>query len=81
MHDGPAKDAVNMILNRCSELFGSIATEKATIRLVKSDNRGTIIKCRLDQLNIVLVSIALTDQSMVTLSISGSIKRLQRKMV
>lgn len=81
MHDGPAKDAVNAIMNRCSELFGSIATEKAAIRLVKSDNKMTIIKCRLDQLDIVLVTIALTDQSMVTLSISGSIKRLQRKMV
>ena len=81
MHDGPAKDAVNVIMNRCSELFGSIATEKAAIRLVKSDNKMTIIKCRLDQLDIVLVTIALTDQSMVTLSISGSIKRLQRRMV
>ena len=40
MHAGPASDAVNAIVKRCSELFGSIATEKAAIRLVKSEGNA-----------------------------------------
>jgi RNase P/RNase MRP subunit POP5 len=60
------------------ELFGSIATEKAAIRLVKS-NAATMIKCKLDQLDNVLVAIALADPPAATLSMSGSMKRLQRR--
>ncbi|HKZ61919.1 MAG TPA: hypothetical protein VJZ68_05830 [Nitrososphaera sp.] len=81
MHAGPASDAVNAIVKRCSELFGSIATEKAAIRLVKSEGNATIIKCRLDQLDKVLVAITLTDPPTVTLDMSGSIKRLKCKLV
>jgi RNase P/RNase MRP subunit POP5 len=81
MHSGTANDAVSMIVKRCSELFGSISTEKAAIRLVKSVDNTTIIKCRLDQLENVLVTIALTAEPIVTLNMSGSMKRLLRKLV
>ena len=74
-----ANDAVNAIAKRCSELFGSVGTEKAAIRLVKSEGSTTIIKCRLDQLDNVLVAIALADPPVVTMDMSGSIKRLQRR--
>jgi RNase P/RNase MRP subunit POP5 len=80
MHTGQASDAVSAIIRRCSELFGSIAAEKAAIKLVKSENSIAIIKCRLDQLDDVLVSIALTDPPVVTLDMSGSMKRLQRRL-
>lgn len=80
MHAGPGSGAVNAIVKRFSELFGSIATEKAAIRLVKSEGNTTIIKCRLDQLDKVLVAITLTDPPTVTLGLSGSIKRLQCKL-
>lgn len=79
MHAGQAGDAVSAITKRCSELFGSIAAEKAAIRLVKS-NDATIIKCRLDQLDNVLVAIALTDPPAATLDMSGSMKQLQRRL-
>lgn len=79
IHAGQASDAVNAIAKRCSELFGSIAAEKATIRLVKS-NDATIIKCRLDQLDNVLVAIALADPPAATLDMSGSMKQLQRRL-
>jgi RNase P/RNase MRP subunit POP5 len=79
MHSGQASDAVNAITKRCSELFGSIAAEKAAIRLVKS-NDATIVKCRLDQLDSVLVAIALTDPPAVTLDMSGSMKQLQQRL-
>lgn len=78
LHSGRASDAVNGITKRCFELFGSIGTEKAAIRLVKSEGRTTTIKCRLDQLDKVLVAIALADPPVVTLEMSGSIKRLHR---
>ena len=79
MYAGSASEAVNAITKRCSELFGAIAAEKAAIRLVKS-NDSTIIKCRLDQLDNVLVVIALTDPPAVTLDMSGSMKQLQRRL-
>jgi RNase P/RNase MRP subunit POP5 len=79
MHAGQAGDMVNAIAKRCSELFGSIAAEKAGIRLVKS-NGVTIIKCRLDQLDNVLAAIVLTDPPAVTLDMSGSIRQLQRRL-
>jgi RNase P/RNase MRP subunit POP5 len=77
MHDGEANDSVNAIIKRFSELFGSIATEKAAIRLVRSNANQTIIKCRLEELDNVLVAISLTDPPAVTIDISGSIKRIQ----
>jgi RNase P/RNase MRP subunit POP5 len=77
MHDGEANDSVNAIIKRFCELFGSIATEKAAIRLVQSNANQAIIKCRLDQLDSVLVAIALTDPPAVTVDMSGSIKRIQ----
>lgn len=79
LHAEQANDAVNAIAKRCSELFGSVGTEKAAIRLVKSEGSTTIIKCRLDQLDNVLVAIALAYPPVVTMDMSGSIKRLQRR--
>lgn len=79
LHEGQANDAVNDISKRCSELFGSIATEKAAIRLVKSEDGMTKIKCRLDQVDNVLVAIALVNPPVVTMDMSGSMKRLQRR--
>lgn len=79
MHTGSASDSANAIIKRCSELFGTIAAEKTAIRLVKSDGQ-TIIKCSLDQLDNVLVAIALTNPPMVTLDMSGSIKQLQHRL-
>jgi RNase P/RNase MRP subunit POP5 len=79
MHAGPASDVVAVVARRCSELFGSVAAEKAAIRLVKSEGDITVIKCRLDQLDSVLVSIALADPPVATLDMSGSVKRLQRR--
>ena len=79
IHAGQASDAVNAIAKRYLELFGSIAAEKAAIKLVKS-NDATIIKCRLDQLDDVLIAVALTDPPMATLDMSGSVKQLQRRL-
>jgi RNase P/RNase MRP subunit POP5 len=77
LHEGEANFSVNAIKKRYCELFGSIGTEKAAIRLVRSNANRAIIKCRLDQLDNVLVAITFTCPSMLVLDVSGSIKRLQ----
>lgn len=79
LHDGQAGDVVSAIANRCSELFGSIAMEEAAIRLAKSEDDVTIIKCRLDKLDSVLVAIALVDPAVVTMDMSGSVKQLRHR--
>jgi RNase P/RNase MRP subunit POP5 len=63
-------------VERHAELFGSVATERAGIRLMRSNDSFTVIKCRLEQLDSVLATIALTEPPVVTLGISGSIKEL-----
>jgi RNase P/RNase MRP subunit POP5 len=77
-HGGSAVDVVNSIVKRHAELFGSVATERAGIRLMRSNDSLAIIKCRLEQLDSVLATIALTDPPAMTWSISGSIKRLTK---
>lgn len=79
MHAGDASGTVNSITMRCSELFGSIVAEKAAIRLVKAEENITVVKCRLDQLDSVLVAIALTDPPVATLDMSGSMRQLKRR--
>jgi len=78
MHGGSAVDVVNSIVKRHADLFGSVATERAGIRLIRSNDTMTIIKCRLEQLDNVLATIALTDPPVLTLGTSGSIKQLTK---
>jgi RNase P/RNase MRP subunit POP5 len=77
LHVCEANDSVNAIKKRYSELFGSIGTEKAAIKLVRSNANRAIIKCRLEELDNVLVAITFTCPSPLVLDVSGSIKRLQ----
>src|SRR5215210_2722386 len=78
-HSGEAGDSVNAINKRFSELFGSIAAEKAAIRLVQQAENESIIKCRLEQIEYLLVAITLIDPPVVTIGMSGSIKQLRRR--
>jgi RNase P/RNase MRP subunit POP5 len=79
VHAGQSSNSVNMIKKRFSELFGSIAAEKAAIRLVRQGANESIINCRLDQVENVLVAISLIDPPVVTVGMSGSIRRLRRR--
>ena len=78
LHGGQATEAVDLITKRCSELFGAVAAEQAAIRLVRSGDI-TIIKCRLSRLDDVLAAIALASPPVVSLGMSGSVKRLLRR--
>jgi hypothetical protein len=77
MHGSGDAEALSALVKRHSELFGHLSVEKASIRLVRpSENNVMVIKCNLAQLGMVLTSIALTYPSMVSVALSGSLKRL-----
>ena len=79
MHAGESSNSVNAITRRFAELFGTIAAEKAAIRLVQHGANESIIKCRLDELENVLVAITLVEPPVVTIAMSGSIRQLRRR--
>jgi RNase P/RNase MRP subunit POP5 len=79
IHAGESSASVNAITKRFCELFGTIAKENAAIRLVRQGANESIIKCRLDELEKVLVAISLIDPPVVTIAMSGSIRQLQRQ--
>jgi RNase P/RNase MRP subunit POP5 len=79
IHAGESSASVSAITKRFCELFGTIAAEKAAISLVRQGANESIIKCRLDELEKVLVAITLMDPPMVTIAMSGSIRQLQRQ--
>jgi RNase P/RNase MRP subunit POP5 len=72
--------ALNALTKRNSELFGHVAAQKASIKLVRTVGAVTIIRCSLSRIDDILASIALTDPAMVTLDISGSVKRLAKRV-
>jgi RNase P/RNase MRP subunit POP5 len=73
-----SSDPLAAIKKRFSELFGTIATEKAALRLIEHRENEFIIKCAIEQLENVLVAIALTDPPVITINMSGTLKQLRR---
>jgi RNase P/RNase MRP subunit POP5 len=73
-------NALAAIQKRQAELFGSIALERAALRLIKDENRVAIMRCSLAEVERVLATIALCDPPIVTLDMSSSTKRLKRRL-
>jgi len=76
---GEPIDSAKAVKKRFCELFGTIATEKAAIRLIEQSGNESIIKCTLEQLENVLLSITLLDPPAVTIGVSGSVKQLRKR--
>lgn len=74
-----SSDPTAAIRKRLSELFGTIATENAALRLVEQRGNEFIIRCTKDQLEYILVAIALVDPPVITIDISGSVKQLKSR--
>lgn len=72
-------DPTTAIKERFSELFGTIATENAALRFVEQRENEFIIRCTKDQLENILVAIALVDPPVITIHISGTIKQLKSR--
>ena len=84
MHDGQQDgiEIVYLIKERNSELFGYISTERSSMRFIQSQGVNlVIISCKLKGLDNVLSTIALTDPPLVTLHMSGTLKRLGKSML
>lgn len=72
---------LNSITNRNSELFGYITTELSSVRLIRSHQKNMIIiSCWLQYVDNILATIALIDPPLVTIVISGTLKRLRRHL-
>lgn len=80
-------EAFAAIVRRHSELFGSVGSARASLKLLRSyrnDNNNSIIiivRCSLREAEHVLASIALVPApAMVTLDMSSSARRLKRRI-
>jgi len=81
MYDERGAAAIDAIQKRHIELFGSIALERASLRLIKEINSSVIIvRCSLSETEHILAAIALCNPPIVTLDISSSVKRLKRRL-
>jgi RNase P/RNase MRP subunit POP5 len=70
---------LNSITKRNSELFGHISTELSSVRLIRSEQKNIIIiSCLLQHIDNILSTIALIDPPLITIAISGTLKKLRR---
>ncbi len=76
---GPA-GATEVLQKRHAELFGQIKSSQAAIKELKSEQDTRIIRCSLDCADSVLAAIAFCNPPMVALDMSGTIKRLKRRL-
>lgn len=79
VQDDKPSDPITAIRKRFSELYGTIAAEDAVLRLVEKRENEFIIRCAKEQLDNVLVAIALIDPPAITIDMSGTIKQLRRR--
>ena len=84
MHSGQQDgiEILDLIKERNSELFGYISTERSFVQFIQSQGVNlVIISCALKGLNNILSTIALTDPPIVTLHMSGTLKRLGKSIL
>ena len=79
IHQGKAEEAFSALERRHAELFGSVASARAALRLLGSAGNVMTARCSLLQVSTVLVAIALSDPAMATLDMSSSMKRMNRR--
>ncbi len=72
--------AVEDLQKRHAELFGQVSAKKAGIKEIKSDKEVTVIRCSLESLDSVLAAAALCYPPMSVLDVSGTVKRLSRRL-
>jgi len=74
-----SSDPITAIRKRFSELYGTIAAENAVLRLVEQRENEFIIRCATEQLDKVLVAIALINPPAITIDLSGTMKQLRSR--
>jgi RNase P/RNase MRP subunit POP5 len=74
-------DVLEAVIKRNAELFGYIAAQKSSLRLIRSDIEDImIVSCKLEALDRVLSTVALIYPPMLVTDMSGSLKRLRRRL-
>ncbi len=70
--------------NRYLGLFGSIDYSNANIRIIEIKdipNSIVILKCRLESLTNMLISLSLIELELMIVSIAGTLKQLKKKIL
>jgi RNase P/RNase MRP subunit POP5 len=81
IYEAGGVSALDAVQKRHAELFGSIALDRASLRLIKDKNGSAIImRCSLAELGRVLATMAFCHPPIVTLDMSSSMKRLKRRL-
>ena len=69
-----------LILERNSELFGHVFNEISNVKLARQEySRLTIISCRTESLDELLVSLTFMKPALLVVDVSGSIKKLKKR--
>jgi RNase P/RNase MRP subunit POP5 len=69
-----------LVQERNSELFGYVFNELAKVKLVSQEQGGlTIISCRANSLDQLLVSLTFMDPPLLIIDVSGSINKLKKR--
>jgi len=79
MHGCTAPEAAAAIEWRLQELYGTIALEHASLKVVRPGEGVSVLRCSLGSEEKVLVAVALASQPVATLDMSSSMKRLKRR--
>jgi RNase P/RNase MRP subunit POP5 len=80
MHGCSASEASAAIEKRLQELYGTIALERASLKVVRPGEGVSVLRCSLGSEEKVLVAIALASRPVTTLDMSSSAKRLKRRL-
>ena len=80
MHGCPAPEAAAAIEKRLQELYGAIALERTSLKVIKPGEGVSVLRCSLGSEEKVLVAVALASQPVATLDMSSSAKRLKRRL-
>jgi RNase P/RNase MRP subunit POP5 len=82
---GPNKSQTQVkadIQGRFMELFGTLAAEMAHIRVYHSKQNGILIlSCDLEYLERILFTIAMMEQPMTAVMMSGTIRKLRERLI
>lgn len=76
-------DFTNKFYERLEGLFGSIDYYKSTIKIINVNSVSSkfiIMRCRLEHIDDVLLSLCFTNYSLLILPLSGTIKQLKKRI-
>lgn len=76
-------DILDKFSNRYLGLFGSIDYNNSHTRIIKINNIDkniVVLKCKLDNLTNALLTLQLIDLDILVISVSGTLKRLKKRI-